>query len=169
VPSLTFMSITMPDTNYVLVPVGEYFAAVDEADWEMVRWRRWSPRRERGGNVYAQTGVYGGTIGMHRFLVGCKDPRLVVDHIDGVGLNCRRYNLREATYRQNMQNRSGRKGNVSGVIGVCWVELRRMYVVTVAGKTVGWFRDRDEAIQARAAAALAEWGEFSRLTDKTIL
>lgn len=162
-----FMGITMPDTAYVLVPVGRkgHYAAVDEADWESVRWRRWTLQRTDGGNLYAATTLYRGSVGMHRYLMDCHDPALVIDHRDGVGLNNRRYNLREATYRQNGMNRCGSSESASGVMGVTWVELRRLWRVSVGDETIGYFRDKGEAIQARFAAAAEKYGEFARLTE----
>jgi hypothetical protein len=150
------MWIIMPDTNYVLVPVGRkgHVAAVDEADWERVRWRRWSLQKTPGGNLYAATSLYRGSVGMHRFLMECDDPALVVDHRDGCGLNNRRYNLREATHAQNVMNRE---------VGVSWVELRRLWRVTV-GDDVTYYRDREAADTALSLKARAKYGEFSRLT-----
>lgn len=166
--SLTFMGITMPDTAYRLVPVGtctSHFAAVDEADWERVRWRKWSLQRTEGGNLYAATTLYKGRVGMHRFIMECEDPALVIDHRDGVGLNNRRYNLRPATYGENAMNRAGSSESASGVMGVSWVELRRLWKVTVGKDVVGYFRDRDEAVTARFKAAAEKYGEFARLTE----
>ena len=157
----------MPDPDYRLVPVGRkgHQAAVDEADWDRVRWRHWSLQRTEGGNLYAATTLYRGTVGMHRFLVGCEDPALVVDHRDGVGLNNRRYNLREADYEQNGMNRAGSSESASGVMGVSWVELRRLWKVTIRGEVVGYYRDRDDAVAARFKAASEKYGEFARLTE----
>jgi hypothetical protein len=148
------MGITMPDTNYVLVPVGRKgeVAAVDEADWERVRWRRWTLQKTPGGNLYAATTLYRGSVGMHRYIMECDDPALVIDHRDGFGLNNRRYNLREATYAQNVMNRA---------VGVSWVELRRLWRVTV-GKDVSYYRDRVAADAALSQKAKEKYGEFAR-------
>ena len=163
-PSLTFMGITMPDADYVLVPVGrdgKYFAAVDVADWELVRWRRWSLQMS-GECVYATTSTYKGSTSLHRFLMNDSSAD-VIDHRDGCGLNCRRYNLREASYEQNGMNRAGSHDGV-GVMGVTWVELWWLYKVTVGDELVGYYRDRKEAVQARFKAAAEKYGEYARLT-----
>jgi hypothetical protein len=164
-PSLTFMGITMPDADYVLVPVGrdgKYFAAVDVADWELVRWRRWSLQMS-GECVYATTSTYKGSTSLHRFLMS-ESSADVIDHRDGCGLNCRRYNLREASYEQNGMNRAGSHDGV-GVMGVTWIELRRLYKVTVGDELVGYYRDREEAVQARFKAAAVRYGEFARVQE----
>ena len=152
----------MPDTAYVLVPVGRkgLFAAVDEADWEKVRWRRWYPQKN-GECIYAQTALYRGSTSMHRYLVETTAP--VIDHRDGCGLNNRQYNLRPATWSENNRNRCGAHTSISGVQGVAWVELRRLWKVSIEGDTVGYFRDKDEAIQARFKVAAEKYGEFARL------
>jgi hypothetical protein len=168
--NLEFMGIVMPDPHYRLVPVGRgtgLFAAVDEADWERVRWRYWKEQRTQGGNIYAVTSLYRGTVGLHRFIMGCTDTALVVDHRDGVGLNCRRYNLREATYEQNAMNRGGAHTSASGIMGISWVELRRLWRVTVDGEVVGYFRGLREAIIAQNARLVERYGEYARLTDTT--
>ena len=164
--SITFMGLIMPDTNYVLVPVGRkgHHAAVDEVDWERVRWRRWTLQKTPGGNLYAATTLYKGSVGMHRFVMECDDPALVVDHRDGCGLNNRRYNLREATYAQNNMNRCGSSESASGVVGGSWVDMRRLWKVSIGDEVVGYYRDKDEAIRARSVAASAKYGEFARLT-----
>jgi hypothetical protein len=166
--SLEFMGIVMPDPHYRLVPVGKqpgYCAAVDLEDWERVRWRKWSLEKTQGGNLYAVTSVYRGSVGLHRFIVGCKDSALVVDHRDGVGLNCRRYNLREATYEQNAMNRGGAHNSASGVMGISWIELRRLWKVTVDGEVVGYFRELRDAIVAQNERLVEKYGEYARLTD----
>ena len=163
--SLTFMGFTMPDADYCLVPVGRYghFAAVDTADWESVRWRTWSLQRTPGGNLYAFTSMYKGCVTMHRFIVGCDDPALVVDHKNGCGLLNRRYNLREATRRQNAINRGGAHNSVSGVVGVRKLKLSNLWMMTCGDDEPQYFLTMEEAIEARFKAAAAKYGEFARV------
>jgi hypothetical protein len=165
---LIFMGVTMPDPHYRLLPVGKqpgHFAAVDECDWERVRWRKWSLETTQGGNLYAVTAVYRGSVGLHRFILECKDSALVVDHRDGVGLNCRRYNLREASYEQNAMNRGGAYTSASGIMGISWVELRRLWKVTVDGEVVGHYKSLRDAVVAQNSRLSATYGRFARLTD----
>lgn len=170
--SLEFMGKAMPDPHYRLVPVGRgtgLFAAVDEADWELVRWRNWREQMTDGGNIYAVTTVYSGTVGMHRFLLKCTDTNLVVDHRDGLGLNNRRYNLRSATYKQNGMNRGGAHTSASGIMGISWVELRRLWKVTVDGDVVGHYRLLRDAIVAQNERLVERYGEYARLTNPDAL
>lgn len=41
---------------------------------------------------------------MHRLIMGTQDPKIVVDHIDGNGLNNQRSNLRECSIAENRTN-----------------------------------------------------------------
>lgn len=82
----------------------------DECDAELVASHPWHLNKS-GHTTYVRsndTREY-----LHRLIMG--DPEgMDVDHRDGDGLNCRRYNLRVATRSQNNMNRrsqrDGRKG-----------------------------------------------------------
>src|SRR5215831_13148672 len=92
--------IVMPDAAYRLIRVGSglarhgrRMAIVDEADYRELVWRNWSLKRGDGGNYYATTSHKGEPVEMHRLILGVTDPLVIVDHLDGFGLNNRRYNL----------------------------------------------------------------------------
>jgi len=55
---------------------------------------------------YAKASINGGSVGMHRIIMGVTDPRMVVDHINQDKLDNRRTNLRVVTRGANNQNRS---------------------------------------------------------------
>ena len=102
----------MPDADYRLIRVGSglhkhgrRLAIVDEADYVELSWRNWSLRRADGGNYYAATCYRGETVEMHRIIMGVTDPGVYVDHLDGFGLNNRRYNLNPTTPRGNMETK----------------------------------------------------------------
>ena len=78
--------------------------ATDYAEVEPFSWYAWKPPAARVW--YAVRGIPRpgtGTVLLHRQLMGF--PALLVDHEDGNGLNCRRFNMRLATRQQNGQNR----------------------------------------------------------------
>jgi len=85
-------------------------ALVDDADYEGLSKIKWCATlcsyAYRQGTVkpkdkyYAKNGKYGY---MHRMLMNYPDG-MVVDHIDGDGLNNRRENLRIITTRQNLED-----------------------------------------------------------------
>ena len=89
---------------------------VDEADFEQLRqykWcatlnsRRWPPGCYRE-KWYARTRIKGVQVYLHRMIWELEHgeripPGMVVDHIDGDGLNNQRGNLRLLTTRENME------------------------------------------------------------------
>jgi hypothetical protein len=104
--------IVMPDAAYRLVRVGSglgrhgrRMAIVDEADYAGLVWRNWSLKRGDGGNYYATTSWRGELVEMHRLILGVDDPGVYVDHLDGFGLNNRRYNLNPTTPKGNMETK----------------------------------------------------------------
>jgi len=79
------------------------FATVDAADYERLRAYKWHALR-RKGRFYACRTVNGRHVMMHRVILP-PPPGMVVDHIDGNGLNNCRANLRICTPAQNACNR----------------------------------------------------------------
>jgi len=88
-------------------------------------------------------------------------PEHQIDHINGNKLDNRIANLRCATNQENSKNRAIGTRNTSGTIGVCWYNRDRVWVARVSKngkrKTIGLFKNKDEAIEARAKANL-EYG-----------
>lgn len=83
-------------------------AVVDEADIGLVISRTWYGVQSRGTR-YAKTGK---NDRMHRIIVGVTDSSMIVDHINGDGLDNRRSNLRVVTVSENVANRQrSRAGN----------------------------------------------------------
>ncbi len=100
---------------------------------------------------------------MHREILGVKNPKVAVDHIDGDGLNNRRCNLRVVTWSENLRNRSGpQRNNCSGYLGVCWNKKDKKWVAQIKAngkiKYLGSFKTAEEANEARLAAEKELWG-----------
>lgn len=95
------------DGNYapdvVKVPVGSFFALVDESDAERVLKHRWHAL-VRKNTTYAQTHIGGHTVFMHRFILELPPRVGIIDHRDRNGLNNQRLNLRVGTHSENMLN-----------------------------------------------------------------
>lgn len=91
------------------------------------------------------------------------DPVDMIDHKDTDRQNNRWSNLREATNGPNIQNSRLRKDNRSGVKGVCWDEVRKVWTAGINSKRIGRFKDKQDAINARMTAAAKMHGEFMRV------
>lgn len=111
------------------------------------------------GMLYPQ-GEKPKVIYLHRFILGAPGG-LVIDHIDGNGLNNCRANLRVVTIAQNSQNRKGasRRNKTSGIRGVSWDQSRQKWRATVAisenGKPKQLYLGRFSTIEEAAVAAVA--------------
>lgn len=102
---------------------------------------------------------------MRRMLNGELPQGKEVDHVDGNGLNNRRYNLRLATPTENMQNKSLYRNNKSGVRGVSWHKRDKSWSATIRVNNrlihLGYFDEIEDAANARIVAELEYFGEFS--------
>ncbi len=153
------------EIRYIALTQGT-FAIVDAADYEWLSQRKWHITKGRGRKCYAATyGKGRRTILMHRLIM---DPPegMVVDHIDGNGLNNRRSNLRICTQMQNVWNCPGRSG-ASRFKGVSFHQQRRKWEVRtrVGGRPryLGCYDDEIEAALAYDLTAVVLMGQFAYL------
>lgn len=83
-------------------------------------------------------------------------PENEIDHEDHDGFNNRITNLYEKTHAENMQNISMQKHNTSGMCGVHWATRDKRWIakLNINGQVInlGSFKNKDDAIAARAAA-----------------
>ena len=87
---------------------------------------------------------------LHRYLLS--SPKgLVVDHIDGNGLNNSKQNLRQCTQKENCQNQmSDYARTLSGCRGITWYVQYGKWRVRVGQKLLGYFEDFEVAKQVLA-------------------
>ena len=87
---------------------------------------------------------------LHRFVLDY-DGDLMVDHINGKPLDCRKSNLRLVTHKQNCQNiHVLNKANTSGYRNVAWYRWKKCWRVNICvdGKrTYKYIKSKDEAIR----------------------
>lgn len=141
---------------------------VDDADVSVVGAHQWMCFEGTPGYPYVATYIGGRMTFLHRLLTGA--PRgLVVDHVNGDGLDNRRLNLRVCTHAQNMRNRKHNKNGVGHYKGV-WRDRRRnnnryRAEIYANGKrfALGWFDGEKLAAEAYDDAAIQLHGEFARL------
>jgi hypothetical protein len=98
-----------------------------------------------------------------------EDPGdLEIDHIDGNRANDRIENLRLATRSQQQWNVATNSRNTSGVKGVSFYKRLGLWRadIQVNGKqkTLGYFKERAQAVSAYKQAAVVLHGAFARLT-----
>lgn len=83
-------------------------------------------------------------------------PADQIDHLNGKKTDNRIENLREANNSINGRNQRLSSRNTSGAAGVNWIATRNRWkaAIKVDGKTIhlGWFKDKERAIEARLAA-----------------
>jgi hypothetical protein len=104
---------------------------------------------------------------MHRVILGIDDPKLLVDHINGNGLDNRRSNLRIVNQTQNRYNRGANKNTTSKFKGVHWDKSRNKWraKLQLNGKCIhiGYYDDEKEAAVEYNKMAIRRFGEFARL------
>lgn len=96
---------------------------VDDEDFDRLNQFRWSIFKNMQ-TYYATTSVsINGkrrNVYIHRLIMCLNDDEVLVDHIDGNGLNNIKSNLRIATPSENSRNRMVSTRNTSGIVGVVW-------------------------------------------------
>ena len=147
-------SITLPCGSVVLF---------DEEDAALVSSLSWRINGTRRSHAYAVSQTAAGAfISMHRLIMAAK-VGLVVDHINGNGLDNRRCNLRIATRAENSRNRKPTRGRP--LKGVQNRRGRFHAQLTVGGEVMrfGGFETETEAAVAYDKAAIEHHGAFARL------
>jgi hypothetical protein len=139
-------------------------ATVDAHDYARINRHRWYACK-RGEKYYARRQEKRRYIYMHREI--CRAPAgMVVDHIDGNGLNNRNSNLRLCTVRQNMWNRRPTGGR-SVYKGVCRRVGRKKWAAQISRRGrryhLGYFDSEIEAAKAYDKKARELFGEFAYL------
>jgi hypothetical protein len=140
------------------------FAIVDVEDYERLSQYKWHAVKT-GDRFYAYRSKNKRSLSMHRVIMNAPKG-MVVDHIDGNGLNNRRSNLRVCTVSQNHQNRRW-TGGVSRYKGVCFLKKVNKWKaeITFNGRRIhiGCFADEISAAKAYDKKAAELFGEFAYL------
>ena len=91
------------------------------------------------------------------------------DHIDRNPLNNRKSNFRIATKSQQCMNRKKFSNNTSGFVGVGWRKRDQKWCsyIQINGKTksLGYYKNKEDAIIARLNAEFKYYGEFAPQRD----
>ncbi len=155
------------------IPVSQgRIAVVDDEDFDRVSQNSWSLKKSPHDKTeYASRSIkINGKwtqISLHRFVFNAR-PGVRIDHKDGNGLNCQKFNLRECSHPQNLQNqRMHNKHGLKGIALITNLPAHRQWIskIRVDGKlkTIGHFGSALEAAAAYNAMATKHFGEFARL------
>lgn len=102
---------------------------------------------------------------MHRYIMECNDPNMVVDHKFGNRLDNRKSKLRICTPNDNLQNHKVISTNTSGYTGVSWDQRRGVWLSRITSRCqyhfLGYYDDINDAIVARKAAEVKYQGKFA--------
>ena len=116
----------------------------------------YAARRTQANNI--RTKIY-----LHRLIAEAEDG-LVVDHIDGDGLNNRRENLRVCSNKENCRSRHKARGR-SKFKGVLWNRQNQKWKanITIDGRLnhLGFFDDDVLAARAYDRAVQENFGDFN--------
>lgn len=156
--------------NVAYVPLTKgYEAVIDASDVPLVEGRNWvaqESRDRRGGlrTVYAVNKAAGVKTYLHRAVVS--GGSMMVDHINGDGLDNRRRNLRLATNQQNSFNQRLAASNTSGFKGVHWAKRFKTWsaYINIDGrrKFLGNYDTAERAAEAYAKASAELHGSFGQ-------
>jgi hypothetical protein len=142
---------------------------VDTEDVEFIKSLNRYVSKSSGG--YPLIFVNNGWFFIHRLLMGLpqkydKETKIIVDHINGNRLDCRKQNMRICHKEKNPINCKTYKSNTSGVKGVSWMKKLSKYQASICvnGKSIylGVHSDINDAIAARKEAENKYFGEFNR-------
>ena len=145
-----------------------YTSTVDDEDFERVMSNRWQIKPSHVAGKFYAIGQCpsGGMILLHRFILN-SPPGLLVDHIDGDGLNNQRANLRHVTIVQNNQySRKRSAKTTSQYKGVSFDNERKKWLcqIKVMGKMIKVRFDSEiEAAHFYDEQALKHYQEYAYL------
>lgn len=159
---------------------GPYVTLVSPEDRRLIEDRAWSSRPQDGGRkVYAVNQIDGVTMRLHRVVLGISESHVYADHVNGNGLDNRRYctitmreQLRLSCPVRNAQNRRPHRNKPSGLPkGVhlasdCPAKPYRVRIMD-GGKYrhVGYYATVREAAHAYNERASALHGKHAWLND----
>lgn len=150
----------------ITIPLTRGYSAIIDPDCAHLASHRWCAQVGKSGVVYAARKITSGdgrrfSVLLHREVLGLKPGDMMVDHINGDGLDCRRANLRTCSARDNQHNRAGpQSNNTTGYMGVYRNGSGFCAQIKIDGvaKCFGTFDTPEKANAARLAAESKLWG-----------
>tara|TARA_B100002051_G_scaffold270812_1_gene304378 strand:- start:4455 stop:4793 length:339 start_codon:yes stop_codon:yes gene_type:complete len=106
---------------------------------------------------------------LHRLILGKPQKGMVIDHINHIGLDNRKENLRFLTAAQNQQNSRSKRNSSSKYKGVGWYKAGNKWRARVKHKRkhiwLGYFACEHQAALAYNKKAFELWGENAFLNE----
>lgn len=161
------------------VRAGKYQTLIDDEDFDRVNKWGWLAYFKKGCSdpKYAcrRKNINGGQriIYLHRFILNITDPSVIIDHIDGNGLNNQKINLRICSNTENTRNSKKSNKSYSSIYkGVCRAKpnsKRYSAQITVNRKKLhlGMFENEEDAAKSYDLAAIKHFGQFAKLNFNT--
>lgn len=147
--------------------IKEHTILIDDEDFPFLFNKKWRVLKTQDGHLYVTTGRAGDYKGLHRILLDVKDPNILVDHINGNGLDNRRANLRLCNNMENQRNRIKKAKGSSKYKGVSWSKEKNLWksYICIKRKTyhLGYFDDEIVAAKKYDEAAIKHFGQFARI------
>ena len=150
----------------------------DLEDFDKIKDFSWGARHDKRRNTktyYIEAHFYtkdgeNKRIHLHHFILGHDDikaeEKITVDHINQITYDCRKSNLRITTKRGNAINKPRQSTNTSGVIGVNYNKVNKVWVARINDELnhriiLCQTKDKNEAIIARLVAEKQYYGKFA--------
>lgn len=146
------------------------WALVDDQDYDRAMAHKWHMFRTKGLRYACRnlrrTEGHRGTEYLHRFILRAPDRKMVIDHIDGNGLNNQRDNLRACTQSNNLRNCKRRIDNAAGFKGIHFDKSKNKWTAKLVIKPAEIWQERFDTLDAAKAAYVAAankyHGQFTR-------
>jgi hypothetical protein len=157
------------------INISGYEVLVDEEDFDRICAKHWymnqSICRKHGLHYFVNDVIVSKkkiSTYLHRFILKLSsNDKVVVDHINGDTLDCRKQNLRICTCQENTRNQKVSARSSSKYKGVQWCKAACKWQARIVpgniGIYLGLYSDPKEAATVYDVAALYYFGEFARL------
>lgn len=153
----------------VSLRIKQHVILVDADDWARLCNLAWHVIESGSGHLYVAHSISSkvGHISMHRMILSAP-KNLMIDHINGNGLDNRKENLRLATNAQNQYNRRKTHGVSSSKFkGVSFTRARGRWAAQIRVQKrliwLGYYQTEEEAALAYNAGAIKHYGAFAKL------
>jgi len=157
----------------IWLPIDDAHTLIDEDDLAVVLEHKWCINRKEQGKRTAYVRRTTDSLKLHQLIMGEAPEGMVIDHVNGDGLDNRRKNLRYCTHAENHANEEKRRGGTSVFKGVGLDTDRNKWSakLTAFGKTknLGRFDTEEEAAVAYDTEARKVFGDFARLNSEMFL